>query len=257
MSTRAPKGTQAIVRAIHLLKAVSEHRMPVSLDVLADSLEISKPTVHRIAAALCAEGMLVQHPVSRKFSLGPDTAALGVRALGTYNARSTIHPVLEQLAEATGETATFETPVGLEMLILDEVSGESLIGAHPEIGTRWPMHATSSGKVVLAFGDDQLAARIFRRNPTPLTDTTLASETDLRHELERVRERGYALALEELQAGFCAVSVPLRDLEGRTVATLSLGGPAARMKEDRLHTLAADMLAGTAHIRLPRAPGPV
>src|SRR5262249_14179813 len=125
----------------------------------------------------------------------------------------------------------------------DEAVGGHVIGSMPSIGTRWPAHATSTGKVLLAFlPDEERGARA----PGPLarvTARTIAEPAALRRELLRVRERGYAVSSEELEPVFVAVAAPVRGAYVRVVAALSVGGPKARLTGERT-TEVARLLAG-------------
>ena len=146
----APKGTQAVIRAVHLLKAISRAPEPITLNELCEEVGLSKPTAHRILAALTSEELVEQDSVSRNFRIGRGAIDIGAKAMRRGDLRAAARPFLESLAATTGETASLEILIENEMLILDEVSGGHLIGARVEIGTRWPMHATSTGKAVLA-----------------------------------------------------------------------------------------------------------
>ncbi len=140
-------GTQSVVRAISLLKAFSETHPEWGLTDLAQRVDLNKTTVYRLLTALESEGMVVQNPATQSYRLGPEMIALGTLALRSSDLRSASHPALEVLARETGETATLEILMDDQVFILDEVMGRHLIGATPSIGTRWPAHATSTGKV--------------------------------------------------------------------------------------------------------------
>jgi DNA-binding IclR family transcriptional regulator len=108
------------------------------------------------------------------------------------------------------------------------------------IGTRWPLHATSTGKVLLAFQPAALSA--LRRPLARHTRATITDMAALGHELDRVRERGYAMALGELEEGFNAVAVPVRYALADVAGAVSLGGSAARLGRRELTQLAERLL---------------
>jgi IclR family transcriptional regulator, acetate operon repressor len=112
--------------------------------------------------------------------------------------------------------------------------GSHLIGTTPSVGTRWPAHATATGKVLLAeLREDELGALLGGTLPA-LTPRTVTDPVVLRRELGRVRERGFATNVEELEPGYTAVAVPVRAQGGRVVAALSIGGPRLRLSPERL-----------------------
>ena len=241
-------GAQTVARAVAILKAFSDDRPERGLTDLARAVGLNKTTAYRLLAALEREGMVVRGPSREAYRLGPEAIALGARALRSSDLRAAGHAELETLAKQTGETATLEVLVEDRMLILDEVHGQHLVEAAPSIGTHWPSHATSTGKALLAELSEA-ERRVAAPSPlAKLTARTLVTQAALRAELDRVRERGYALAVEELEAGFVAVGATVRNHEGRAVAAISVGGPSTRVTRDRLAQLAGLVRQAAARI---------
>ncbi|HTH65208.1 MAG TPA: IclR family transcriptional regulator [Gemmatimonadales bacterium] len=238
ITARTYPGTQAVARAVSLLKAFSDARRGWRLTDLARAAHLHKATAHRLLAALEREGMVTRDPAGGEhYRLGPEAIALGARAARASDLRATVVPELETLAASSGETATLEVPAGGAMLILHEVPGGALLGAVPEVGTRWPLHATSTGKALLALMPgsqrrDLVGARLSRHTPR-----TIISSSALDRELDRIRRRGYAVAAEELERGYVAVGAAVQDSAGRPVAAISLGGPRVRFPATRIALL--------------------
>lgn len=232
-------GTQSVLRAISLLKAFSDERPEWRLSELAEGVELNKTTVFRLLTALASEGMVARNPDSDTYRLGPEIVVLGGRALRSNDLRSLSQPELKALAAAVGETATLEILVGSETIILVEVAGEHVMSGGQTIGTRWPAYATSTGKAVMAYLDaEELAEAI----PTPIpliTPNSITSRDSLYEALATVRQRGYAVADEELELGLIAIGAALRDLDGRAVAAISLAGPTVRLTTDRIPGIGA------------------
>lgn len=227
-------GTQSVRRAIALLKFFSHERTEWGLSELARAARLNKTTAYRLLRALEAEGMVARSASSGAWRLGNEAVALGALALRSNDLLTAARPELEALVRETGETASLEVLVGDEIVILDGVEGPSLVGASSEVGTRWPAHATSTGKVLLAAEDGLRRPRRLRKL-TPRTITDLAR---LERELDRVRQRGWASAVEELEVGYVAVGAPILDHAGRALAAISVGGPAARLTSQRIPRLA-------------------
>jgi IclR family acetate operon transcriptional repressor len=215
--TASSPGTQAVRRSIGLLKAFTAERPQRGLAELARAVGLNKTTAFRMLAALEAEGMVERTPAGDAYRLGPELLLLAGRAGGAHDLRTAARAELEALAHATRETATLEVLVGRETLILDEATGGHMVGARPSLGTSWPAHATSTGKVLLAYLDGDRRASVLRGPWPALTPRTVTGETALARALARVREQGHAVAQEELEPGFVAV------------AALSVGGPKARL----------------------------
>jgi DNA-binding IclR family transcriptional regulator len=250
----ATAGTRAVERALDVLRTIGEARAEPGLSDIADDLGLHKTTVFRLLGALERAEFVVRDDARQRYQLGPALfrlASQARRAAGLYDAA---RPELEALAHDVGETATLEVLVGQEVLILDEVHGRFLVGGAPEVGTRWPAHATSTGKVLLAAAgmDEERPGASVPRLPAGrlarLGPHTITSRAALARELAKVRRDGYAVGMEELEPGFVAIGAPVRNAHGRTVAAVSVGGPKARLGGARVRTVAARVRAAADRI---------
>jgi DNA-binding IclR family transcriptional regulator len=222
----SPPGTQAVVRAIAILKAMTQPGRGYGVTELAALVAVNKAAVFRLLGALEGEGMVARDASAGTYRLGPELINLGASALGSTDLGAAAREELAELVQQTGETTTLEVLVGADMLIIGEVQGRFMLGGSPELGMRWPAHATSSGKVLLAFAQPEPPLEELARR----TPRTIVSRRELERELEQVRRRGYAIANEELEVGFTAISAPIRNHFGSVVAALSINGPAARLR---------------------------
>ncbi len=234
-------GTQAVRRAVELLKAFPLDRPERSLSELALSVGLNRTTAYRLLSALQSEGLIERHGVA--YRLGPEMMALGARAAGAGHLRAAARLAVAGLAEETGETVTVEVLVGREVVILDEAIGRHLVGTVPSLGTRWPAHATSTGKVLLASAPDETIAGFLAEPLERLTPRTIVDPATFRRELARVMDKGHAVTWEEVEVGFIAVAVPIRGATGAVVAALSVGGPKSRFPNERVADLAAHLPA--------------
>ncbi|HUQ19554.1 MAG TPA: IclR family transcriptional regulator [Gemmatimonadaceae bacterium] len=232
-SSETIPGTQAVTRAIALMKVLASHNAPCALTQLATEMKVNKAAVFRLLGALEAGGMVAREASSGDYRLGPQLISLGAAALWTTDVRMIAHEEIVRLTEETGETGTLEILNGSEVLILDEVQGRFLIGSMPEIGRRWAAHATSTGKVLLAFSQERFTPRNLRK----LAPKTITSVQNLERELKRVRAHGYAVAVDELEVGFAAIAAPIRNHTGLVLAAISVNGPAARLHAARRREL--------------------
>jgi DNA-binding IclR family transcriptional regulator len=237
---RRVAGTQAVVRALRILHAFADARPEWTLADLSRELGISKPTAFRLLLALEHEELVVRHDTRATYRLGPAAIELGARAQRANSVSSAARSELEALTRATGETSSVEVLAGHDTLILDEVQGGHRVGTSPSVGTRWPAHATSTGKVLLAAAmeeDRDVVHRMARRTGGRLpgmTACTIRSVPGLVRELSRVSRQGYATAIGELEVGYVAVGAPVRRHDGRVLAAISLGGPGTRFTDARL-----------------------
>ena len=125
-------------------------------------------------------------------------------------------------------------------LYLDQVAGSSALQPHNWVGQHIPLHATSNGKVLLSGLDISALDRLL---PTlqSFTDRTIVRKSELRAELDRVRDQGYAVAIDELEIGLAAVAAPIRNAGGEVIASISVSGPTFRLAE-RIEEIAARLV---------------
>lgn len=240
--TTAPyPGTQAVQRAFAVLKAFDADHPHWSVSDLARHVGLHKTTTFRLLGALAHEGMLERDEPSGAYRLGAQLIALGTQALRSTDLYMASHAELEAVARDTGETATIEILVGDETVVLDEVHGRYLVGGRPDFGLRFPAHATSTGKLLLAAARHGTAdgSAVIRRLPrlAKLTPKTIASRAALERELAKVWKQGFAVAFEEIEIGFSALGAPIVDFRGKTVAAISVGGATARFTKRRVTEL--------------------
>lgn len=231
IKTRPPQGAQAALRAVRLLKLFTNERPEMSLAEISRASGLNKTTTHRLLRALQSESLIDRNPATSAYSLGAGLMALGVQALASSDLRRRVRPVLRTLARETGETATLEVPFEDNMLILDEVAGSHVIGSAGNIGTRWPIHATSTGKAWLAF--DETGIERLGEQLKPMTASTLTDRSTLQPQLAEIRRRGYAVTVDEVEDGYTAVATIIRGVLGDVQGALSIGGPTQRMNAAR------------------------
>lgn len=235
----APPGTQVILRTVRLLKAFSPEKPRMTLAELGAAVGLTRTTAHRLLAALESEGLITRDRSRSSYSLGPAAIALGSQALLSSDLRRTVRPTLDVLAAAFGETTTLEVLIGDEILVLDGVAGRHLVSSVLDTGTRWPVFATSTGRCILAhlpkFQCESLLS-------LPRSQFTARTETDvgqLRAELDRIRQRGFAATFEELADDYVGVAAEFRGPSGEIEGAVSIGGPASRLTVARVEEMGA------------------
>ena len=242
-----PQGAQAALRAIRLLKLFTAQAPELQLAEISALSGLNKTTTHRLLQALHSEELLDRNPGTGAYRLGPGMMALGVQALSSNDLRLRARPLLKRLAEETGETATLEVPIDDTMLILDEIAGKHFVGASGNVGTRWPIHATSTGKAFIAFeqhGSARLAAEL-----QSLTARTITKIDVLEKQLGDIRRRGFAETVDELEDGFSGVAAVVRGGMGELLGALSICGPSQRMSENRRAQLGMTLCTVAKHLQ--------
>jgi DNA-binding IclR family transcriptional regulator len=221
---------QSVDRAMALLRAVATAAPEDSTVArLAETCALNRATAWRILRTLEAHDAVACHPETGRWSVGVgvlDIAAAG----GADTIVSLARPRLQRLSEETGETAALALWRQGALTYVDEVVPSAIVAA-TWLGQAVPLHATSTGKVLLAFGVAPVPSRLER-----FTATTISSAAQLRAELEEVRSRRFADCRGEYETSAWGVSAPVPDRSGRPVAVLSVWGPASRVTEDLLGT---------------------
>lgn len=226
-----PAGAQAVVRALRVLHCFRDHGPELGATDIARILDLRTSTAHRLVRTLAAEGFLEQAPGTARYRLGASVAELGqvlYRQRGLHQAE----PLLASLAEVTRTSPGLAVHSGRRAVVV--VGGP----ADPEsgLGVSIPLHASAMGKVLVAWNPDFDVADLGEL--PALTPRTITDPRRLRAELERVRERGYALNDEELALGKRTVAVPLADEYGQVQMALALRADTEGLPLERVPELA-------------------
>jgi len=240
----SPTGTQAVDRAAQLLIEVARHRDPVSFTELIAASGLAKSTTSRLLTALERNG-LVRRDVAGRFSPGEVFVSYAWRGGAEADLVSVAQPVLAELGEATGETINLGAARdgGLVEQIA-QVDSKYLIGGTNWVGLTVPLHCAALGKVLLAFGAAELPeGRLEQR-----THRTVTSRALLAEDLAAVRERGYAVTIEELEPGLVAVAAPVFTAGGIVVGALSVSGPASRLTAAAIPLAARSCMAAASSL---------
>jgi DNA-binding IclR family transcriptional regulator len=228
-----PAGTTAIDRGADLLVRVLEADEPVAVTELASAAGLPKSTASRLLSALERRGLVEQDGERGRLRPGPAILRVAERGMLERNLVETARPSLAALSELSGETINLGVPGagGVEHLL--QADGRHFLGAGQWVGRSVDFHCSANGKVFLAFGRALApAGALSAHAPGTITDPRV-----LRAELERVREDGFAVAVDELETGLAALAVPVRGASGEVVAALSITGPTVRMTPARIREL--------------------
>lgn len=217
-------GTQAVDRAAALLALVLDADEPVAFRELADVSGLPASTTSRLLGALERNG-LVRREQPGEFAAGPVFSRYAARHDPDAELARLAAPVLESVAARTGETVHLAVPRGREALQVLQVDTRYLLGPRDWSTVEVPPHCSAQGKVLQAAGAIPLPEEPLERP----TDCCVEDLDGLRRELEQARDRGWALARDELEEGLCAVAAPVHD-GPRVVAALGVSGPTARME---------------------------
>lgn len=215
---------RAVKRAFQILELVCRSEQGLTLSDLSRQLEISKSTVHGIAAALEDTGAVVRDPRSRRYAPGLTLFKLGRAAYSRITLRDVARPYIEELGERTEESVFLGVRHGERVFILDIVESMQDLKITSPVGTRIPLLAGAAGKVFLSCMTDEKAERIVReRGLVRFTDNTVTDPERYLMQVREVRARGYATDDEEYIAGVRAVASPIVAEDGLASAIWVVG----------------------------------
>jgi DNA-binding IclR family transcriptional regulator len=227
---------QSLDRALEILKLLgSEPEMRIT--DLARRLEVHKSTVFRLLATLQEHGLVEQNPSTERYRLGYGLVRLAGAVVAELDLARASRPVLEQLAVHTGETVNLAILQADQVVNIEQIASPNLVVNVNWVGKQTPLHATSNGKVLLAYLAEADRSRLLSQSLPRLTGRTITDARVLEKQLQRVLSDGYAFTLEELEQGLNAVAAPVFAADGRVVAAVSVAGPAYRVTPQRLSDL--------------------
>lgn len=236
MSDTEPKSLIATVeRATDVLTLFTRvERRDLGVTEIANELQLSKAVIHRILNTLAAKGFIETDHETRRYRLGPAVLSLGQAYVDRLDVRTLAQEHMRALSEKTNETATLSQRYRWERLYIDQITPDREVKMTVALGRRFPLHAGSSSKAFLAFLPMEEQERyIAEHTLEQLTDLTLTDPDELRADLARTRERGYAVSDGERQGGASSVAAPILDHGGDPVAVISVCGPRERFGEVR------------------------
>jgi DNA-binding IclR family transcriptional regulator len=240
-----------------LLKTFNDERSVLGVTELSRIHGLQKSTVSRLLSTLERAGMVARDPDSGRYTLGLALVGLGVSV--RRDLRQVAQALLAELCEQTQETVHIAVLDGDEVINIEAVHPESRQVRHAGwVGRRAPVHCSSTGKVLLAYRPQEDIERVIARGLPRVGPATITDADALRAELEAIRRRGLALAVEEFEEGLAALAAPIRDHAGRVIACVSVAGPSFRLVPAALNRFGALTIATADEIsrRLGYVPPP-
>lgn len=209
---------------------------------IATELGYAKSTIHSYLTTMNACGYLIKE--GNQYRLSLEFLAHGITRRERILAWETVGPILRQLANETAEAVWFTVEEEGRVRNLYKCSGERAIALDTTVGRSMPIHALAAGKAILSTMPSDRAESIMAEHElTELTTNTITSTEQLRSELEKTRERGFAIDNEEHRIGLRSVAVPL-EVNRDTFGAIVVSGPANRIKDEMLHEEIPDLVLG-------------
>lgn len=233
---------KSVSRALDIITLVSSKRDGLGVTEIANQIDINKSSVYRILSTMAQYGYIEQDRETGRYKLGYKFLEVSSKLLESIDLRTEAKPYLQELENETNEVIHLVVYDQGEVVYIEKLEGNETLRMHSKVGKRAPMHCTSVGKAILAHLPSSVVLDILERKGMPIhTDKTITNQDDFLKELIQVKQKGYALDLEENEWGIICIAVPIFDHSGKVAAAVSISGPTIRMTDERLEHLQVRM----------------
>ncbi|MBZ5527647.1 MAG: IclR family transcriptional regulator [Acidobacteriia bacterium] len=228
----ASGASKSLQKAIRILLHMGQNGPELRISEIAASLRLNKTTVYRLLGAMEKFDLIQRDPEGEKYRLGLKLHDLGTKALKARTLQSEARRFLADLARVSNEAVSLAVPGSSGVVCVERFdSPGARITVRTPVGSLFPAHCTAAGKAVLAYLSEQDVSEIVQRNGMQrYTAGTHARIEELKNDLRRVRQRGYALDEQELERGLNGVAAPIILQDAHVVGAVGISGPTQRFQ---------------------------
>jgi IclR family transcriptional regulator, pca regulon regulatory protein len=220
---RPAEFVEALAKGLSILESFDAANAEMTLSEVARRVNLSPAATRRSLITLQTLGYVGQK--NKRFHLRPKVMTLGSAFYFSARIDEVLHPDLRDIVQKFGDASSVGTLDGHDVIYIAHNSVQRARRAAAVVGARYPAFATSLGRVLLAgLPDNELEHYIATVRPEPLTSKTVTDPAILWEKIVAAREAGYATTVDQLDYGITALAVPIRSLDGRTVAALNSSG---------------------------------
>jgi DNA-binding IclR family transcriptional regulator len=225
---------RTVSRALQILKLLAQEKKGLTLSEISRELDIPVSSTHDIVYTLEQEGFLCVNKELKTFAIGLSTFEIGASYLANVDLYSLTHRYLEEMMQQTESTTFLAVESRGEIVYLDKVESSTSVRTTAQLGSRNMLHYTGLGKALLATYDERKVREITGSGPLPVrTQYTIGTFDELMKELERIRQRGYAIDDRESEEEVFCVAAPLIDSSNVAVAAISIASLYTKMHKER------------------------
>ena len=225
---------ESLIRGLQVLSLFNRETPSFSLTEIKNAAALNKTTAFRIISTLESAGYLERNPDTKRYQPGLKVLRLGFTAISSLEFRQVARPYLRQLSQDVNETVSLSVLDEMEVIYVDRVRRQQIVGVVLGIGSRIPAQCGSMGKAMLAhLSPDELERRL-GQPMAPCTSKSMLDKEILEVELAQVRNQGYALNDEELEIGLRAVAAPIWDHTNHVIAAVNVTGSVRTISIQRI-----------------------
>ncbi|MGA8941281.1 MAG: IclR family transcriptional regulator [Thermoactinomyces sp.] len=237
MSGEKKSTVRAAERALDILLCFVD-KTQLGMMEIAERTGLNKSTVFRLLATLESKGFVKRNQQTEKYELGFRIWELAAHLNRSDDPAVLFLPEMERLRDKLDETVSLYIRDGKERIRIQAVESNQAIRRVAPIGARMPLTVGASSKILMAFADSQVVQEVLAESEWP----DHVSKVDYLQQLKTIREDGYAMSVEEREAGTAAVAVPIFSRRSRLVAALTVSGPVSRMNVNKMIRFVPDLL---------------
>jgi IclR family acetate operon transcriptional repressor len=217
-----------VTKALRMLAHLAVAREPVTLAEISRALKLPKPTTYRLAKSIECAGFLHKDPLTRRYSLGTAFENLAFNALRHSAGQAPRRLLMNALAEKLGARVNLVVLKAGNLSFVQWVESTAQLRVDFGTDTPMPVHCSASGKLLVAFGSDELREHVLRSAPfRSYTKNTITSARTFTRELAKIRRQSYSEDDQELLPGVNCLAVPISNCKGEVMAGLAVMAPAA------------------------------
>ena len=231
---------------IDVLRCFSADKPLVGVTEIAEQVGLHKSSVSRLLATLETEGWVDQDPATRRYQLGLGLIAIAGPLLANLNVRQVAHPYLQELADATRETAILAVWEGSVAVTVEQIVSDRTVKHTSPLGSRYASTGSASVQIFLAEMSDEAVTTLVDQGAIALQIGWTRS--GLQQRLELVRNQGYATNLQETFDDEVGIAAPVYDHRRQAVAAVLIAAPAYRIDEPTTQALIDQCVATAAKI---------
>jgi IclR family transcriptional regulator, KDG regulon repressor len=219
----------SVKNSLRLLQSFTTEEPERKVTELAQTLGMGHSTVSRMLATMASEGFVTKDPETQKYRLSLSILSLNSVIISNLEVTRTSQFTLQKLVDEIGESSHLGVMEGKDVVYINKVECNHPVQILSYIGRRNPLHSTSSGKVILAFQEEEVINRYIESSFEKFTVNTIIHPDGFRRTLHEIKEQEFAVSIEELRDGVASVSAPIRDHTGKVVYAVTVVGPVHRM----------------------------
>jgi len=240
---------RTVDKALNLLNYFSTEKPEYGLSELAREAGLDKATTLRIMASLGQHGFIEQHPETRKYRLGTSLLRLARIREASFPVFSIVKPVLDRLAEETGETAHASLVAGSDLITIGISEPQRSTRVFVDPAQLLPFHATASGLAFLSFAPEERREATLRSDRLPQhTPQTITSTAELGRRIDRIHADGYAQASGSFEGEVVGIAAPIFGWQGHATGAIAVATVASRATPELAHLVAGKVVAASVEV---------